>query len=199
MFTPPPSPLPLIWQAVVPSEVVQTPNHPIEDTRTALSKQKFHRSIRWSIVPLSLMLIAAFTRFWTHPAAFDLLSMDGHHEDIQRTKVSVWSFHEPHHAASNRLVERSTSDHLVVRDTNTSVPTVPVNPVLPVPFPQPFDTTLSTNFSTTECYDFFLNMTQLDPFRSCRPFALLISTSYAFSQVIVAFVPSEATWMTFWH
>lgn len=190
MFTPPPSPLPLIRQAIDSSDVIQTAKHPIEDTRTALSKQKFRCSIRWIVVPLTLMLLTAFTRFWTHPAVFDLLSIDGDHEWTKWTKMSDWSLHQPHRTASSHLVKRSTSNHLVERDTTTPAPTVPVNPVLPTPFPQPFDTTLSTNFSTTTCYDFFLNMTQVDAFRSCRPFSLLISTSYAFTQVIITFVPS---------
>lgn len=194
MFTPPPSPLPPIRQPS-PSQLdthtldeVQTIHRPIEDTRISLSKQKLHRSIRYTIVlvPLALVLLAAYTRFWVHPAVFDLLSTDGAHEWTTWTKVADWSLHEPH-KANNRLVKRSTSNRLVARNTTTPAPTVPANPVLPTPFPQPFDTTLSTNFSTTSCYDFFLNMTQVDDFRSCRPFSLLITTSHAFVMVSFCF------------
>ncbi|KAF8551827.1 hypothetical protein OG21DRAFT_1598311 [Imleria badia] len=191
MFTPPPSPLPPIRQASEsPSETdthasddIHTRQHPVEVTCISLSKRRIHRSIRCTIilVPLTLVLLAAYTRFRVHPAVFDLLSTDGAHEWTTWTKVVDWSLHEPHKAASNRLVTRTTSNRLVARDaTTTPAPTVPVNPVLPTPFPQPFDTTLSTNFSTTSCYDFFLNMTQVDAFRSCRPFSLLITTSHTF-------------------
>ncbi|KAH9177737.1 hypothetical protein EDB89DRAFT_1844723 [Lactarius sanguifluus] len=63
------------------------------------------------------------------------------------------------------------------------VPTIPTSsPVLPTPFPQPFDTTLANNFTTTECGSFFLNMTQSAPFRQCRPFSFLSQTSSAFLQ-----------------
>ncbi|KAN0084395.1 hypothetical protein V8E55_007899 [Tylopilus felleus] len=185
MFTPPPSPVPPIRQASLSewdtpaSDGVQI--RPIEETRISLSKQRLYRSFRWTvvIVPLALVLLAAYTRFWTHPAVFDLLSSDSHHEPLW-TKIADWSLHDPHKAANNRLVKRSTSNRLAARNTTTPAPTVPVNPVLPTPFPQPFDTTLAANFSTTSCYDFFINMTQVDAFRTCRAFSLLITTSHAF-------------------
>jgi hypothetical protein len=64
------------------------------------------------------------------------------------------------------------------------VPTIPSEPpVLPTPFPQPFDTTLGTNFTTNSCENFFLNMTQSLPFRQCRPFSFLSQTSTHFLQV----------------
>ena len=198
MFTPPPSPLPPVRQVSLSEcdthvlDGVQTGRQPIEDIRISPSRRRFHRSIRWTIifVPLALVLLATYTRFWVHPAVFDLLSTDCGHELTIRTKMVDWSLHEPHKVASNRLVQRSTSNRLVARNTTkpTPAPTVPANPVLPTPFPQPFDTTLSTNFSTTSCYDFFLNMTQVDAFRSCRPFALLITTSHAFVMVISRFL-----------
>lgn len=63
-----------------------------------------------------------------------------------------------------------------------NVPTVPAQtPVLPTPFPQPFDN-LEQNFSTQGCQAFFLNMLQAEDFRSCRPFSLLLQNSYAFSE-----------------
>ncbi|KAH0835893.1 hypothetical protein J3R83DRAFT_9786 [Lanmaoa asiatica] len=190
MFTPPPSPLPLTRE-ISPSKsdanasgVIQVGHRPIKDVHSSLPKQRFHRLIRWTIVlvPLVLILLVVSTRFWVHPAVFDLLSTDGDHEWTKWTKVADWSLHEPHNAASSRLVKRSTGDHLAASNTTTPAPTVPVNPVLPTPFPQPFDTTLSPDFSTTACYDFFLNMTDVDTFRFCRPFSLLITTSHAFEE-----------------
>jgi hypothetical protein len=64
------------------------------------------------------------------------------------------------------------------------VPTIPDNPPLPTPFPQPFDTTLSKNFSTQTCSDFYNNMTLSLPFRRCRPFGLLAGYSSQFIEVI---------------
>lgn len=190
MFTPPPSPLPQPTQRASEldthsSDEVHTGQRPIEDTRISLSKQRVHHTIRWTIilVPLTLVFLAVYTRFWAHPAVFDLLSADGHHERPAWRKVVDWSLHEPHKSPSNRLVKRSPGKRLVPRNASTPVPTVPVNPTIPAPFPQPFDTTLSANFSTTSCYDFFLNMTQGDAFRGCRPFSLLIATSHAFEMV----------------
>ena len=193
MFTPPPSPLPPVRQAVDPS-VTQMTDRPLEDTHNALSKQRIHSSIRWTavLVPLTLILLAAFTRFWVHPAIFDILSVHGDHERTGWTKMSDWSLHGPHGTVNQHLVRRSTWDHLVARASSTPIPTVPVDPTLPTPFPQAFDTTLSTNFSTMSCYNFFVNMTQVDAFVSCRPFSLLSFSSYAFAQVILTFVPSPS-------
>lgn len=66
---------------------------------------------------------------------------------------------------------------------SASVPTIPsLPPVLPTPFPQPFETTLSLNFTTNSCTTFFLNMTQSLPFRQCRAFSFLSQTSTSFLQ-----------------
>ncbi|KAG7094627.1 hypothetical protein E1B28_005451 [Marasmius oreades] len=62
------------------------------------------------------------------------------------------------------------------------IPTVPSTPPpLPTPFPQPFDSDLGQNFSTQSCYDFLLNMTNTQPFRSCRPFGMLVAGSEGFA------------------
>lgn len=66
--------------------------------------------------------------------------------------------------------------------TAQNLPTLPTaSPVLPTPFPQPWDSDISQNFSTQSCYNFFLNMTNSDNFRSCRPFGMLHRTSNVFS------------------
>ncbi|KAF8273477.1 hypothetical protein EI94DRAFT_1564108 [Lactarius quietus] len=66
---------------------------------------------------------------------------------------------------------------------SATVPTIPTSsPVLPTPFPQPFDTTFTNNFTTTSCEDFVTNMTQSLPFRQCRPFSFLSQSSSAFLQ-----------------
>ena len=64
------------------------------------------------------------------------------------------------------------------------VPTVPNGPpILPTPFPQAFDGGVAQNFSTLSCASFFSNMTSAAPFRTCRPFSLLLGTSAAFINV----------------
>ncbi|KAJ4473004.1 hypothetical protein J3R30DRAFT_3296941 [Lentinula aciculospora] len=66
--------------------------------------------------------------------------------------------------------------------TAQTLPTIPASaPVLPTPFPQPWDSSIAQNFSTQSCYNFFLNMTNSEDFRSCRPFGLLQNTSDDFA------------------
>lgn len=74
------------------------------------------------------------------------------------------------------------------QSVSSTVPTIPTSsPVLPTPFPQPFDTTLANNFTTSSCENFFTNMTQSLPFRQCRPFSFLSQTSSVFLQVSGSF------------
>ncbi|KIJ36352.1 hypothetical protein M422DRAFT_782267 [Sphaerobolus stellatus SS14] len=63
--------------------------------------------------------------------------------------------------------------------SNGAVPAIPSSPILPTPFPQPFDT-LTANFSTAGCQAFFLNFTQDEAFRQCRPFSFLLNASSGF-------------------
>jgi hypothetical protein len=72
--------------------------------------------------------------------------------------------------------------------TKNGLPVVPtISPdtpgILPTPFPQPFDVSLSSNFSSSQCQDFFLSFTQDTNFRRCRPISLLLGTSQQFNQV----------------
>ncbi|KAL0062048.1 hypothetical protein AAF712_011126 [Marasmius tenuissimus] len=66
--------------------------------------------------------------------------------------------------------------------TGQAIPTVPSTPPnLPTPFPQPFDSDFGQNFSAQSCYDFLMNMTNTQPFRTCRPFGMLVTGSDSFS------------------
>ncbi|KAF5314633.1 hypothetical protein D9611_007144 [Ephemerocybe angulata] len=64
-------------------------------------------------------------------------------------------------------------------NTDVTIPPVPsVAPVLPTPFPQPFNDGLITkNFSSVSCMNFFTDMAAAKPFRSCRPFSMLLNSS----------------------
>jgi hypothetical protein len=46
--------------------------------------------------------------------------------------------------------------------------------------PQPWDSSLSYNFSSSSCLAFFSAQLANETFRACRPFGLLIGTSAAF-------------------
>jgi hypothetical protein len=75
-------------------------------------------------------------------------------------------------------------DNTHTTSSTTLLPIVPITtPVLPTPFPQPLDSSLTRNFTTSACYQFFLNMTNTLPFRSCRPFSLLLQSSSEFTEV----------------
>jgi hypothetical protein len=81
-------------------------------------------------------------------------------------------------------VTPSTTTVIVIASPSIGPPPIPTTtPVLPTPFPQPLDTSLNRNFKDQACYDFFLNMTNTLPFRSCRPFSLLLQSSSEFTQV----------------
>jgi len=49
--------------------------------------------------------------------------------------------------------------------------------------PQPFDSSISYNFTTSSCLDFFTTQLANNTFRECRPFGLLFGTSSDFFSV----------------
>nr|GAT46064.1 predicted protein [Mycena chlorophos] len=193
MFTPPPSP-------GLPPDQFKDPAAPRPVSPDTL-KRATGRRTRWAIVlvPLALVLITASTRYITHPAAFDIFS-DGPTLDWETLsqRSGDWAAHEPHHrrdgvstassaSATFASLSGSNSGSATATSTTTSSPsqqTVPVvpgaNASVPNPFPQPWDSDLSQNFSSLSCFDFFQNMTNTVPFRSCRPFSLLLQASNAF-------------------
>ncbi|KAF5343163.1 hypothetical protein D9758_017054 [Tetrapyrgos nigripes] len=135
------------------------------------------------LIPLVLFLIAGCTRWMRHPAVIDLVvgSEDGSLLGIHKRHPSASiSFPTP----SSTSASTSTSPSASTSPSNQPVPTIPSSaspPPLPTPFPQPWDqSSLSLNFSTQGCYNFFLNMTNADSFRSCRSFGMLQSFSDSF-------------------
>lgn len=200
MFTPPPSPLPSRRLQTSPLNLEITdfscahtmPSAP--PMRSFQSRRKLNLTLRWTIilVPIILIIIAVTTPLIPHPVVFDFFSPTSTPGWKSWSKsLTDWSLHERHKPAKLTLQPMVLSDAsslpFIKRSTPsaTPAPTVPANPTLPTPFPQPYDTTLSSNFSTISCYNFFLNMTQTDSLRSCRPFSLLLTHSQAFTKVCV--------------
>ena len=190
----------------------ETPLSPKEDPwayaqQQHAEKKRIGRRIRWAVLlaPLVFVLVGLSTRYLTHPAALDLLS--SHETNSGWAAISDWSPHKRHAApepAATTIDESTPSGtSLSIAATasssasatsaaagsgSTTVPTS--KPVLPTPFPQPFDSTLSSNYSTVGCQDFMTNMTQTPAFRQCRPFSLLVQDSNAFITVS-PFVPQS--------
>ena len=180
MFTPPPSPLP----PPESSSGQPVPAVPPESSCSPALQRKRASGIRWSIlaVPAVLILITLSTRYISHPALFDSISGNPHgpHDSAE---FNDWGFHKRHPSPQHPTVPhvaRADNDPL---NSVITVPTIPTNPPLPTPFPQPFDTTLSRNFSTQACLNFFTNMTLSLQFRQCRPFGLLTQYSSEFIDV----------------
>ena len=180
MFTPPPSPLP----PQASSSDQPAPAVPPEPSLNAALKRRGTSRIRWSVlaVPAVLVLITLTTRYISHPALLDSI-IGFPHESHDSAEFNNWGLHKrhpspQHHPAPH--VGRAGNDPT---PTVTTVPTIPVNPPLPTPFPQPFDTTLSNNFSTQACVDFYTNMTLSRQFRQCRPFGMLAQYSSQFIDV----------------
>jgi hypothetical protein len=147
----------------------------------ATPKRKRTSRLKWSIllVPAVLVLITLTTRYISHPALFDSISGSPHgfHGSAE---LNNWGLHKRHPRPQHRAVPHKARAGNDTSPSATAVPTIPNNPPIPTPFPQPFDTTLSRNFSTQTCFDFFNNMTQSLPFRQCRPFGLLSEYSSEF-------------------
>jgi len=174
MFTPPPSPLPP--QSLLPDSPASavSPN----SSPGAALKHKRSSKIRWSIlaVPAVLVLITLTTQYLSHPVLFDSIS-GFPHEPSDSAEFHDWGLHKRHPIPQPYTIPHAARDS---SPSATTVPTIPVDPPLPTPFPQPYDTTLPGNFSTQACVDFYLNMTMSLPFRQCRPFGLLSQSSSQF-------------------
>ena len=182
MFTPPPSPAPPRAQEL--SFDQPAPAVSLEPPQNAELKRRRTSRIRWSIlaVPAILVLITLTTRCISHPALFDPIS-EFLHELHDSIEFNDWGIHirhpNPEHLAASHAARANNDPSPSV----TTVPTIPVNPPIPTPFPQPFDTTLPKNFSTQACVDFYTNMTLSPQFRQCRPFGLLSEYSSQFIDV----------------
>lgn len=155
------------------------------------TKQQTGRRFRWAalVVPLVLVFIVVSTRFTTHPVAFDFFSSPASKSWSQvRAQSGDWRLHRRHSSQQdNHFSPLPSAAFDILAPTPTSpqlIPTAPfAPPTLPTPFPQPYDSQLTLNFSSVSCLRFFTNMTESDAFRKCRPFSLLSQTSATFINV----------------
>ncbi|KAI0701392.1 hypothetical protein BC835DRAFT_1323951 [Cytidiella melzeri] len=201
MFTPPPSPDPYRTKRAispaplacivaadedgflaVPLALDEVSNcssrQPLQDLRQQ-SKLETTRRIRWTIllVPAILILITASTRYISQFASIS--SWPSEQESVSSGMPTGWQGHR--REANPEPAPLPQTDTAGSNITTQSVPQIPSTPPqLPSPFPQALDESLSTNFTTQACENFFLNMTSSAPFRSCRPFSLLFQTSSEF-------------------
>jgi hypothetical protein len=185
MFTPPPSPLPfkpkdakrratIDTESVAASARLSPPLASPHDIKRATG-----RRMRWAVllVPLVIILITASTRYLVHPVAFDVFSQPPIWDSLVLT-AGDWTPHKRHPSP-----EPQQSGGTSTNSANAPLPTIPTNPDLPTPFPQPFDSDLTQNFSSISCFNFFSNMTNAPAFRSCRPFSMLLQSSANFIDV----------------
>jgi hypothetical protein len=180
-----------------------------------LAIQDHKRQIAWRtgltviILPLLLALVTLVTRISSPPLFLDSLAgpspwtrvnfaignvRAGHSVHVlhrrQISSATVQSDEPPSTSSSAGVGFPSQGGSSSPPPSKTTIPSSP--PVLPTPFPQPYETTLSLNFTTTSCSKFFLNMTQTLPFRQCRPFSFLSQVSSSFLQVSVTICFSAA-------
>ncbi|PPQ99338.1 hypothetical protein CVT24_009152 [Panaeolus cyanescens] len=193
MFTPPPSPLP-------PKRAGSPEQHSkVDSQKEQLAKEqdkrRTARRFRTAafLVPIALILFTAGATLasrchltGTSECSTKPLSWLGEWEG------SSWRLHrrdpepdpnpQPQASSPSSPAASASSSPTTTPIDQQPMPTVPTSTpaALPTPFLQPFDGTLTQNFTTTSCQNFFANMTTTIPFRSCRSFALLQSTSDAF-------------------
>ncbi|KAH9899203.1 hypothetical protein C8Q73DRAFT_310243 [Cubamyces lactineus] len=177
-----------------------TPLSPKEDPQAyaLLQKKRIARRTRLTVflVPLVLVLVGLSTRYLTRRATLDAFQPPPSWQDWAES-AKQWRVHKRNPGASNvasvttvdgkkptgTALTLASTDSAEPTATNLGTATVPSTPpVLPTPFPQAFDSTLSTDFETVGCQAFFTNMTQTSAFLKCRPFSLLVKDSNAFIQ-----------------
>lgn len=174
------SPSPLAGPSFIPEKQVISAHATSEEV-----KRNIGRRMRWAVlvVPLVLILIALSTRYITHLPVMDILSDPTMSWSQMEDNLSDWHLHKRHPAEADAqptgLIANPGSS--TTTDKPQSLPTVPSTPPdVPRPFPQAFDSDIGQNFSSGSCQNFFVNMTNTSPFRSCRPFSLLADTSAEF-------------------
>ncbi|VDC02648.1 unnamed protein product [Peniophora sp. CBMAI 1063] len=176
--------------------------------RAGAASQTTHAIGHFGRCQRTLAFITLSTRYICHPAAMDFFTGDSADPALDWNAAHI---HEPHSrrqntgsavasiatltatgdAGSSVLFPTSTASASVAASqtatstaSSTGIPTIPESaPILPTPFPQPFDTAMasSTNMSSS-CSAFMTNMTGTLPFRQCRAFSFLSQVSSEFLQ-----------------
>jgi len=195
MFTPPPSPGPYRTSATGPAPHESSTHEKEDHTQTEHAKQRTGRRLRLAVicVPLIVIILTLWAGYSTSRATQESfyrpppLPWHAWIQDPLRRLHKRQPLPEPQSGPSLGSVKpTSTSAGATPSPSTTAIPNQPVPsvpsapPVLPTPFPQPFDGGVAQNFSSLSCSSFFSNMTSATPFRSCRPFSLLLQTSAAF-------------------
>ncbi|CAE6424974.1 unnamed protein product [Rhizoctonia solani] len=195
MFTPPPSPLP-------------TPNDPLAAAGAAPLESKpkrgplsSHQRLLGLIIPVIVLVLIGLTSRHAvggpiainnnkapapYAASHWVKRVFGVNHHIPRQLVSIDPADElrPTRTIITSAPDTTAPQQLGAGMSSSVAPAIP-NPAWPVPtpFPQPFDSSLSFNFSTPACRSFFSSFTTNMTFRACRPFSLLLGTSNAFFNV----------------
>lgn len=175
-------------------------------------KKGIGRRVRWIVVlvPIVLILVAFSTHLASSSSPFLMHNAPGNLETWQPEHDNIFSssFHKrtpspqsqpqaltiSNTVSASRLStnpsgtqSNSATPTTSISQTSQTIPPAPpasAPPVLPTPFPQPFDSVgATTNLSTSSCQTFFQNMTQADDFRKCRPLSLLLQYGSAFFEV----------------
>ncbi|KAF8644928.1 hypothetical protein AX16_008210 [Volvariella volvacea WC 439] len=163
--------------ASLPSPLPSSSSLPLPPSHTPLQKRRvgYRTTCLVLLLPLVLVIITFTTRHFQHPAVLDLFS------EAPRWDMVTPAIHKRHpQNDDNDSSSSATTPTPTIPASSQPLPTVPTDPTIPTPFPQPFDSSLTQNFSSLSCFNFFQNMTSSRPFRTCRPFSLLLQSSNAF-------------------
>lgn len=201
MFTPPPSPQPsrsggFSIEPLIPSTELRNLKTLCDSQNPDNTKRRIGRRFLWAVILVPLIVIsltmyagcstshvqkpslASSPLLW-HEFISDQPKWKREPEPLT-TALSIPSTISTTSSAS-MVAPTSTTASSTVPAASQVLPTIPSSPpTLPTPFPQAFDGTLTQNFSSPSCLNFFTNMTSSLSFRECRPFSFLFSTSSVF-------------------
>ena len=166
---------------------------------TEEAKRRAGRRLRLAVllVPLTVILFSLYQTYlanrvsdmsFTQPLSQSWHGLVSEDHLMRVHKRSPQPEPQTQSSAPSKSSSSSSTSSTATRAADQPLPTIPSSPpVLPTPFPQPFGD-LGQNFSSASCANFFTNMTGSAPFRSCRPFSLLLGTSPDFINVSICFL-----------
>lgn len=180
-----------------PTLPASAPLHPSKEDDKRRTGRLFRHAVIF--VPIIVIAITAAAQYLAHGPPSFITSFD-----LPRTLSNAFSStpchgKSPSPDGSRLLAKREPSPQLVgatgsstpgaasttiPSTANQPIPTVPAAPpILPTPFPQPFDGLITNNFSSVSCMNFIKEMTSARAFRACRPLSLLHQNSGDFVSV----------------